>query len=216
MTSLERARAFAQSSARLALTIVPLAVAAAGAAQASAIIPPSFTVTSAICPGGTLSNLAINSNTGIKLYTGTKCSAFVSGGEVLTLLASGTGSGVIPVSSIPVNVIFTPTFDGVGNIDYGFVLNLNGSSNAPQLTGSVASGTVVSQSFNFNVGTGVTLSSWSVALTVSSASGVGALGVTVPQNSIDINAPASSTPEPSSLFLFTPAAALILLRHRKR
>ena len=178
--------------------------------------PPSFTVTSASCPGGTVSNLAINNNTGIKLFTGTSCSSLISGGGALTLSASGTGSGVIPVSSIPVNVIFTPTFDGVGNIDYGFVLNLNGSSNAPQLTGSVASGTVVSQSFNFNVGTGVTPSSWSVALTVTSASGFGTLGLTVPPNSIDINASASATPEPSSIVLFASAAGLMWMRRRKR
>ena len=215
MTSLDRAKAFAQSSARLALTIVPLAVAAAGAAQATTIVPPSFTFSSASCPGGTVSNLAINNNAGIKLYTGTNCSTFISGGGSLPLSASGTGSGVIPVTSIPINVIFTPTFDGTGNIDYSFVLNLNGSGNAPQLTGSAASGTQVSQSFAYNVGSNVTLSSWSVALALSS-SGTGNLGLIVPQNSIDINASASPTPEPSSIILFSSAASVILMRRRKR
>ena len=134
----------------------------------------------------------------------------------LTLSARGMNSGIIPVSSIPVNVVFTPTFIGIGNIDYSFVLNLNSSNNVPQLTGSVASGTVVSQSFNFNVGTGVTPSSWSVALTVTSASGFGTLGLTVPPNSIDINASASATPEPSSIVLFASAAGLMWMRRRKR
>ncbi len=216
MTSLERAKAFAQSSARLALTIVPLAVATAGAAHGIAIFPPSFTVTSASCPGGSVSNLAINNSTGIKLYTGTSCSAGFSGGGSLTLSASGTGSGTIPFSGIPINVIFTPTFDGGGNIDYSFVLNLNGSTNPPQLFGNAVSGTQVSQGFNFPVGSGVTLSSWSVALTISTLSGLGTLGLTVPQNSIDINAAAAPTPEPSSLLLFSSAAGLLLMRRRKR
>ena len=176
MTTLERAKAFAQSSTRLALTIVPLAIAAADAVQGSVLIPPSFTVSSASCPGGSVSNLAINNNSGIKLYTGTSCSAFVSGGGGLELLASGTGTGVIPVSSIPVNVVFTPTYDGGANIDYRFILSLNGSNNAPQLMGSVASGTVVSQSFNFDVGPGVTPLSWYVLLIL-----------TIPSNSSSIS-----------------------------
>ncbi len=227
MTSPEWAKAFAQGSARLALTILPLAVAAAGVAHGTTIVP-TFNVTSASCPGGTVSNLPINLQTGIKLFTGTSCSMPVNAGGVLAegipgangdlvLSASGTGSGIIPVSSIPINVIFTPTFTGSGTINYSFVLDLNGSSNAPQLSGAVASGTEVNQSFNFNIGSNVTLSTWSVSLTIASTDGnSGTLGLTVPQNSIDINAPSAATPEPSSLFLFTPAAGLMLLRRRRR
>lgn len=226
MTSPERAKAFAQGSARLALTILPLAVAAAGVAHGTTIVP-TFNVTSASCPGGTVSNLPINLQTGIKLFTGTSCSLPVNAGVLaegipgangaLVLSASGTGSGIIPVSSIPINVIFTPTFTGSGTIDYSFVLDLNGSTNAPQLSGAVASGTEVNQSFNFNIGSNVTLSTWSVSLTIASTDGnSGTLGLTVPQNSIDINAPSAATPEPSSLFLFTPAAGLMFLRRRRR
>ena len=118
MTSLERAKAFAQSSARLALSIVALAVAAASAAQ-GAVSFPLFTVTAASCPGATVSNLGINNNAGIKLCTGTSCFLMGHGfGQPLslTLSARGMNSGIIPVSSNPVNVVFTPTFIGIGNI----------------------------------------------------------------------------------------------------
>ena len=219
MSSIERAKAFVkQASKQIGLKIVPLAVVVVSAHATSAL--PGFVAGSASCTGGTVSNSQITNSgsVGIKLYTSSDCSGVFSSGGGLTLSASGNGvGGVFPSTTVPVLVTFTPTFSLGGNINYAFTLNLNGSSNGPQLIGSTPSGTAVSQTFNYNIGSGFSLSTWNLSLAiVASDPSTGTLTLHVPQNSIDLNAPASTTPEPATWAMLAAGGGFLFLRRRKR
>jgi hypothetical protein len=209
MTSVDRAKRFLQQKARtLALTVVPLAAAAAGVAPLQG---GSLALTPAECdaiPSGSgvfqitpcsSEQLPVGSNgvQGIKLFgtgsTTSSSSGFLAMNLTTQGVASGTG-GVIPISY---NFTLFDTFSNSMSWDVFFDVAGNLADASGQAKGVSTGGTITG---SFSVDASSIGNAFQYVLHVEAIEGASAaddtLKIDVPQNSIDVNPVASVVPEP--------------------
>jgi hypothetical protein len=209
MTSVDRAKRLLQQKARaIALTVIPLAAAAAGVSPVHA---GSLVLTPAECdaiPSGSgifqitpcsSEQLPVGSNgvEGIKLYgtgsTTSNSSGFLAMNLTTQGVASGTG-GVIPIS-----YTFTlfDTFSNAMSWDVYFDVAGNISDASGQAKGVSTGGTITG---SFSVDASSIGNAFEYVLHVEALEGASApddtLTIDVPQNSIDVNPVVSAVPEP--------------------
>jgi len=228
MDLLNRANSFLKGSGRkLALTVVPLAILAAPAAQASLSPVPGFHFDSggATAPGTGLPNggsdlvhwdqlPSFQGVPGISLYADT-----ISGlldcevGEPcgVTINWSGNLGGATFPGPVPVSWDFTASPD----FTWYVVFDVGGNSvDAGSKKGTVAGGTWVSGVSSVVAGSD---NSWSADLFIGWSPGAASsYSVTVPgRRSLDFNGADDAVPEPASLLLLGPALGLLLLQRRR-
>jgi hypothetical protein len=219
--------------AKLGLKLVTLAIAAASTAQAGMVIwgPTRFEVTNS--GGGTNSGsgggIALNDGSWLKLFgTGTNSFAItdlanVSGPVLFWNSVTNGASGTFTTDTLPISFSFTIA-DSLSNtsqaqpIDWMLLLNVyaedaNGFAwGQTTFTGTVAAGggNVVGGGF-INVPLGATLTDWQFSLQAIVPMAPGeSVTITVPGNSIDINAP-----EPGGIPLAATAIAMLWWRRRR-
>jgi PEP-CTERM motif len=234
LTSIERAKSFMQRKARvMALSVVPLAslvAVTAPSAHAGAVTP--LTLNTATCSvtatgnSGSCSELALatgsNGMTGVKMFgsgqanAGSISTQSISGGIQATipltvdfLVGSGTtNSGQVP-GAIPLAWKFTigDSDTVTADIAYTITWTLNStqfSSTGTGLTAGTYTGSA--SAFASLVGTAITSYKIELSVTDSHVASNGFLSVTIPQNSIDLNA-VSAAPEPGTFALLGSALA---------
>lgn len=234
MNSLERAKRFlAQKASRLALTMLPLAALALSTSPAKA----SATLASGVCAVtdglGTCTDTTATGggNTGLNTIEVSTIEPAFSNINTLDFLslgaASGSASGEVPVSwdFVLLNAPADPTVSW--NITFTLRNGTGGSAQLYQFTqtgsGSTSAlGTVVSGSGFISIpsGGGNDLTAWAINLNSNSPFGFDTdtnYSIDIPADAtLVLNSPAnSSVPEPSTLLLMLPGAAL-LLRRKKR
>lgn len=238
---MDRARRFLKSAVkRTALTIAPLALAAA-TAQAAAVFEANntnFFFDSGSAWGIYLSSGGLNLQTtnfaaqnnivGVKgfgtiaiqdycLECGTQnfsYSAIFSG-------VAGSGSTPFEVSAVPVSYLFNMASQGA-NGTFTVTFTINGQSVVDSF--SFNSGVLSDGNYQniINLAVPVTLGGdlvdWSMRLdAVGTLTSGGYMNVDIPSNSLDIGALATTeTPEPGTALLLLPGAAFVLYKRRKK
>lgn len=241
MNSLERARKFiAGKSAKLALTVVPLAAIAFSAipsAKAGAI-----TFSSGSCQVGSGSGACFavqNANQGtdlnapwVQVYSNGVITA--DSGNAVSLNGGGTASGstttgeVIPISW---DFFVNSVGNSSGSVAYSLSLGLDGSGGGFAGTSDFASiGSEVTGSSAITIVSGGSVTDFNLSLVIfgngfpqeqqpagfSSLSESPTFSLTIPGGStLDVN-PGAATPEPASLLLAGAGGALLLLFKKKR
>lgn len=226
-----RAKRLLQQQARTAaLVIVPLA--AAASAKASVVLPISNLSCSTVgesmesCPSGAGAVEQLpdpgNGVEGVKFFTNGPITIFTSGGAILQLATGGSlGGATLPSGlNIPISYDFTSS----GSIATGWEVEFGieaGPSSGPFDVGDFTTSGVGVGTFS---GTGVlTLTGPAsgsmfidASVTVTTTGASGDVSINIPQNSLDLNSPASGVPEPGTMGMLGSALAALGLWMRRR
>jgi len=228
VTSIERAKRFLREKAgAIALTVVPLAVAAAVVppAQADLVLTPSSCVG---IPSGSgifqftpcsVTQLALGSDgvEGIKLYGTASTTSSSSGFLAMNMTTQGTASGTGGKFPISYDFTLSDTFSNKMSWDVFFRVDGSVSSAGGSASGVSTGGEITG---SFNVDASSIGNAFQYVLHVEAIEGASApddtLTIDVPQNSIDVNPVVSATPEPSTVaFLGSLLASLVWWKRRQ-